>query len=70
MNYCQLYKGGIAGSRTPVPYLRKGREFIFFQEVTSVLGLTDPWIALAYLSCLGSTALCISYAVWKSTKEE
>lgn len=26
----QLYKGGIAGSKTPVPYIRKGREFIFF----------------------------------------
>ncbi|WP_342747869.1 symporter small accessory protein [Sporomusa malonica] len=35
-----------------------------------MLGLTDPWIALAYLSCLGSAALCIIYAAWKSTQEE
>ncbi|HWR42282.1 symporter small accessory protein [Sporomusa sp.] len=24
-----------------------------------MFGLTDPWIALAYISCLGSTALCM-----------
>lgn len=34
-----------------------------------MLGLTDPWIALAYLSCIGSTVLCIGYGAWKSRKE-
>ncbi|WP_371360964.1 symporter small accessory protein [Sporomusa malonica] len=31
-----------------------------------MLGLSDPWIALAYILCLASTALCIGYAAWKS----
>lgn len=34
-----------------------------------MLGLTDPWIALAYLTCIGSTVLCIIYALWKSKQE-
>ncbi|WP_425058235.1 symporter small accessory protein [Sporomusa carbonis] len=33
-----------------------------------MLGLTDPWVALAYLLCLGSTVFCIAYAAWKSKK--
>jgi hypothetical protein len=35
-----------------------------------MLGLQDPWIALAYLSCLGSTLLCVGYAVWAWRKAD
>jgi hypothetical protein len=35
-----------------------------------MFGLTDPWIALAYGTCLGSTALCVIYAVWKGKKAD
>ncbi|WP_371371753.1 symporter small accessory protein [Sporomusa aerivorans] len=34
-----------------------------------MLGITDPWIVLAYLSCIGSTVFCFLYAVWKTRKE-
>ncbi|WP_331250330.1 MULTISPECIES: symporter small accessory protein [Sporomusa] len=30
-----------------------------------MLGLTDPWIAFAYLACFAATALCIFYSVRK-----
>ena len=29
-----------------------------------MLGLNDPWIAVAYLLCLASAALCIGYSLW------
>jgi len=28
-----------------------------------MLGLQDPWVAVAYLLCLASTALCVVYGL-------
>lgn len=30
-----------------------------------VLGIPDPWIWMAYLLCLGATALCVVHAFLK-----
>jgi hypothetical protein len=30
--------------------------------VGTILGLPDPWIALVYLLCIGSTLLCVVYS--------
>lgn len=42
---------------------------IVYRGGDNVLGLNDPGIALAYILCIGSTILCLAYAVWGSKKE-
>lgn len=34
------------------------------------LGIPDPWIWLAYLLCLASTALCVIHAFLRGRKNE
>ncbi len=37
---------------------------------TAVLGIPDPWIWMAYLLCLASTALCVVHAVRRGRRDE
>ena len=35
---------------------------------TTVLGIEDKWVALAYLLCVAASALCISYGLARRNK--
>ena len=41
-------------------------------ERLNMLGIDDPWVALAYLLCIGSALLCVVYGVlnWNKGQEQ